>query len=115
MNNKMSIVCYWIPKSWAFRLTVILPVQIVHQSLYARLVEVSDVTRRLSGFLARHDGGWGNGTEGVDNDFPSNGLNRVDDDSHCSRIELLERLRGRDHDELDNYRLKSLRHRPVEC
>jgi len=72
------------------KLTVVLPVQVVHQGLYAGLVEVSHVTRCLSRLLARHDGGGRNSSESVDDDFTSHGLNRVDNDSHRSRVELLE-------------------------
>jgi len=62
----------------------------VYQSLYAWLIEVSYVTRRLSRLLARHDGGWRDGSESVDNDFASDGLNRVDNDGHRSGVELFE-------------------------
>jgi len=75
------------------KLTVVLPVQVVYQGLYARLVEVTHVARRLSRLLTRHDGGRRNSSESVDDDFTSHGLDRVDNDSHRSRVELLEGLR----------------------
>lgn len=66
----------------------------MNQRLYARLVQVSDVTRRLSGFLAGHDRRRGDGTEGVDDDFASNGLDGVDHYGDCSGVELFEGLVG---------------------
>lgn len=73
-------------------LTVILPIQVVNQRLYARLVQVSDVTRRLPRFLAGHDRRRGDGTEGVDDDFASDGLDGVDHYGYCSGVELFEGL-----------------------
>lgn len=64
----------------------------MNQRLYTRLVQMSDVTRRLPRFLAGHDRRRGDGTEGVDDDFASDGLNGVDHYGDCSRVELFEGL-----------------------
>lgn len=64
----------------------------MNQRLYTRLVQMSNVTRRLSGFLAGHDRRRGDGAEGVDDDFASDGLDRVDHYGYCSRVELFEGL-----------------------
>jgi hypothetical protein len=62
------------------------------QRLYARLVQMSDVTRRLPRFLAGHDRRRGDGTEGIDDDFTSDRLDGVDHYGDCSRVELFEGL-----------------------
>jgi hypothetical protein len=64
----------------------------MNQRLYARLVQMSDVARRLPRFLAGHDRRRGDGTEGVDDDFASDGLDGVDHYGYCSRVELFEGL-----------------------
>lgn len=51
----------------------------MHQSLYTRFIQMPDVARRLSRFRARHDRVGGDGPEGVDDDFTSDGLDGVDD------------------------------------
>jgi hypothetical protein len=79
-------------KGGQIELTVILPIQVVNQRLYARLVQMSDVTRRLPRFLAGHDRRRGDGTEGVDDDFTSDGLDGVDHYGDCSGVELFEGL-----------------------
>jgi len=82
-----------IDRDIAARLTVILPIEVMYQCLYTRLVQVADVARRLSRFLSRHDTGWGDGPESVDDDFSTDGLDGIDDDGYSSRVELFERLR----------------------
>lgn len=60
---------------------VIVSVQAVDESLNGRLVNVTDVGRRLPWLAAGYHGLWLNETEGVDNNFAFDGLNGVDD--HC--------------------------------
>jgi hypothetical protein len=75
--------------------TVVMPVETMYQSLDGRLVQVSQVARCLSALLAGHKGVWVDRSERVNNDLASHGLDRVDDDGHGSRVELLKGLNVR--------------------
>lgn len=48
---------------------IVMPIKSVNQSLDARFINVSDVRRRLTRFLAAHDGMRVYQAEGVDNDL----------------------------------------------
>jgi hypothetical protein len=70
-----------------------MPVETVDQSLDTGLVQVSNVARRLSRLLAGEKRVWVYGSESVDNDLSSDGLNGVDDHGHSSWMERFKRLR----------------------
>jgi len=69
-----------------------MPVQAVDQCLDRRLVQVTDVARCLTGLLAGHEGLGIDRPESVNNDFSSDGLDRVDNDSDGTWVKLLEGL-----------------------
>lgn len=62
----------------------------MYESLDRGLVQMTNVTCRLPGFLTSHDGLRVDGSESVNDDFASYRLNWVDHDGDCSRVELLE-------------------------
>lgn len=53
---------------------------------------MSDVGRRLTGFLAENDGVWVDESEGVDDHFAFDGLNGVNDYGDGAGVELFEGL-----------------------
>ena len=69
-----------------------MPVQAVNQCLDRWLVQVTDVARCLTGLLAGHERLRVDRPESVNNDFSSDGLDRVDDDSDGTWVKLLEGL-----------------------
>lgn len=71
---------------------VVVAVQAVDEGLNGGFVEMSDVGRRLAGFLARHEGLWVYEAEGIDDDFSFHGLDGVDDYGDGAGGELFEGL-----------------------
>lgn len=69
-----------------------MPVEPVDQRLYTRLVQVSQITRRLTRLLPRHHVLRVDAPESVNDDFAADGLDGVDDYCHCAGVELFERL-----------------------
>lgn len=69
-----------------------MPVQAMDERLNGGLVDVSDVGRRLAGFLSGEKHVRIDKTEGVDDDFSLDGLDRVDDDCDRPRVQRLEGL-----------------------
>jgi hypothetical protein len=67
-----------------------MPVQTVNKGLNTRFRKVTNVTCGLSGFLSSDKGLGVDGSESVDDDFSSYGLDWVDHYSYCSWVELLE-------------------------
>lgn len=65
-------------------------VQAVNQGLDRRLVQVADVGRGLTGFLAEHEGLWVDEAEGIDDDLALYGLDGIDDNGDGARSELFE-------------------------
>ena len=65
-------------------------IESMNESLYTRLIEVTDVTRSLPGLLARHEGVGVDGAEGVNDDFAADRLDGIDHDSYCAGMQLLE-------------------------
>ena len=61
---------------------IIVPVQAVYECLDGRLVDMSDVGRRLAGFLPGNDSLGLNQAECVDNNFAFHRLDRVNDNCH---------------------------------
>lgn len=64
----------------------------MYQRLNTRLVQVSNIRRRLSRFLARHDRMRVDRSEGVDDDFATDGLDWVDDDGDGTGVQLFKGL-----------------------
>lgn len=62
------------------------------QSLNGRLVKMSQVRCALTWFLAKHERLWVDETEGINDYFSLDGLDRINDDSNGSRCQLFERL-----------------------
>lgn len=62
------------------------------------LVEMSQVRRALTGFLAEHEGLWINESERVNDNLPLDRLDWVDNNSDSSWGKLFERLLGVDID-----------------
>lgn len=71
---------------------VVVAVEAVDEGLDGGLVEVADVGRGLTGFVAHHEGLWVDEAEGINDDLALYGLNGVNDDGDGARCELLERL-----------------------
>lgn len=69
-----------------------MPVKPVDQRLYTRLVQVSQIARRLTRLLPRHHVLRVDASERVNDDFAADGLDGVDDYCHCAGVELFERL-----------------------
>lgn len=69
-----------------------MPVQTMYEGLYARFVQVAQVTRRLARFLAEHERLRVDKAESIDDDFAFDGLDGVDDDGDGTWCELLEGL-----------------------
>ena len=59
---------------------VVVSVQPVDESLYRGFVDVPDIRCRLPGLATRDNGMWIDKTEGINYDFPFNGLDRVNHD-----------------------------------
>jgi hypothetical protein len=70
-----------------------MPVETVDQSLDTGLVQVSDVARCLSRLLTGEKRIGVYGSESVDDDLSSNGLNGVNDHGHSSWVKRFERLK----------------------
>ncbi len=66
----------------------------MNQCLDTRLIQMSNVRSGLSSFLSSHDLMRIDGSECVDDDFTTNGLDGVDDDGYGAGVELFEGLRG---------------------
>lgn len=64
----------------------------MYQSLDTRLVQVPDITRRLTRLLPTHDRMRIDRSERINHDFSPDRLNRINHDRHRARVELLERL-----------------------
>jgi len=62
------------------------------QALDCGLVQVADVASRLPRFLTHHHAAWVDQPEGVDHDLSLDGLDRVDNYCHGTRVQLLEGL-----------------------
>ena len=64
----------------------------MNERLDRGFVEVSDIRRGLARLLAQHHGRWVDETECVNNDLAFDRLDRVNDNSHSSWIQLFKRL-----------------------
>lgn len=71
-------------------LTVIMPVKTMNQRLDTGLVQVTNIASCLSRFLSSGKGSRVDRSESVDDDLASYRLNRIDHNSYCSRVKLLE-------------------------
>lgn len=67
-----------------------MPVKTMNQSLDTRLVEVTQITGRLSTLLTLDEGLGVDRSESVNDDFSTDRLNRVDNYGHTSGVELFE-------------------------
>lgn len=77
---------------------VVVAVQAVDERLDGRFVQVPKVGGGLAGFLAHHEGLRVDETEGVDDDFAFNGLDRVHDDGDGAARQGFKGLLGVDVD-----------------
>lgn len=67
-----------------------MPVETVNQSLDRRLVQVTNIASRLPRFLASDKRLRVDTSESIDDDFTTDRLDRINDDGHCARVQLLE-------------------------
>jgi hypothetical protein len=69
-----------------------MPVETVYKSLDGWFVQMTNIARRLPGFLTSHHGSRIDRSECINDDFSSDRLDGVDNDCYRSRVELFERL-----------------------
>ena len=67
-----------------------MPIEPMYKCLDTRFGEMTNVACCLPGFLSCNEGLSVDGSESVDYDFSTNGLDRVYDDCDCSWMELFE-------------------------
>lgn len=64
----------------------------MYQSLDTRLVQMSNITRRLPRLLPTHDRMRIDRPKRINHDFSPHTLNRIHDNGHGTRVELFKRL-----------------------
>lgn len=67
-----------------------MPIQTMNQSLDTRFIEMAQITSCLSRLLSLDKGLGVDRSESVNDDFTTDGLNRIHDYSYTSRIELFK-------------------------
>jgi hypothetical protein len=70
--------------------TVVMPIETMYKCLDTRFGEMTNVACCLPGFLSGNEGLSVDGSESVNDDFSSYGLDWVYDDSDGSRVELFK-------------------------
>lgn len=73
-------------------LTVVLPVEVMYQSLNTRLIQMPNITRRLPRLLPTHNRMRINRPKRINHDLSAHTLNRIHHDGHGARVELFKRL-----------------------